>query len=190
MMDALADVRIATDRLQLRPVAGADADAVFALFNNWNVVRYLSAPPWPYARTDAEDWIAMVTPPDDGNGESVFAITHAGALVGVIGVRLRRESDLQRGAGPNIGYWLGEPHWGHGYMTEAGRGFLPMVFDRLGSDMVYSGAFTENVASLRVQKKLGFEPAGETMLFSRPRGGDYPHTNTALTKTRFEALHR
>jgi RimJ/RimL family protein N-acetyltransferase len=188
MIAALADLRVSTERLVLRPIGPDDAGAVFALFANWNVTRFLSAPPWPYARSDADEWTAIVSRPDeDGANESAFAICRDGALAGVIGARLRPASDLQRGAGPNIGYWLGEPHWARGYMTEAACGFLAAVFQRLGSDMIYSGAFTDNTASLRVQEKLGFSRAGETMLYSRPRGGDFPHANTVLTRTRFEA---
>jgi RimJ/RimL family protein N-acetyltransferase len=188
MIAALADLRVSTERLVLRPIAPDDAGAVFALFANWNVTRFLCAPPWPYARSDADEWTAIVSQPDDsGAAESAFAICRDNALAGVIGARLRPASDLQRGAGPNIGYWLGEPHWGRGYMTEAACGLLAAVFQRLGSDMIYSGAFTDNTASLRVQEKLGFARAGETMLFSRPRGADFPHANTVLTKARFEA---
>jgi hypothetical protein len=29
---------------------------------------------------------------------------------------------------------------------------------------------------------------GDTMLHARPRGGDFPHINTVLTRSRFESL--
>jgi len=35
-----------TDRLRLRPFAGADADALFALHSSAYVLRYWDAPPW------------------------------------------------------------------------------------------------------------------------------------------------
>ena len=50
------------------------------------------------------------------------------------------------------------------------------------TDAIYCGAFTENAASLRVQEKAGFVRDGDTTLFSRPRGGDFPHVNTVLTR--------
>ena len=176
--------RIETNRLVLRPVAPDDAGPTFALFANWQVVRTLSAPPWPYTREHARQFIETVS--SGPVREAAFAILQANALIGGIGVRLRPASDLQHSSGPNIGYWIGEPYWGNGYMTEAARGFIRFVFDTCDCDAVFSGAFAENIASLRVQAKLGFVNDGETMLFSRPRGGDFRHINTVLTRAAWE----
>ena len=185
-----ADARVVTDRLVMRPLGTDDVDAIFALFANWNVVRYLSTPPWPYVRDDARTFVDAVVSGTGDNPERAFAIRLEDKLIGTVGIRMRPASDLQRGAGPNIGYWIGEPHRGHGYMTEAARGFIATVFETHGGDMIYSGAFTENAASLRVQEKIGFVVDGETTLFSRPRSGTFPHTNTVLTRARFQALAR
>ena len=181
---------IVTRRLALRPLVTDDADALFPLFANWNVVRYLSTPPWPYARDDARVFVDATVNGIGDNPERAFAILLNGALIGIVSFLMRPPGDLQRGPGPNIGYWLGEPYWGRGYMTEAARGFIARVFETDGGDMIYSGAFTENAASLRVQEKIGFVVDGKTTLFSRPRKGTFPHTNTVLTRARFQALAR
>ena len=182
------DPTIKTRRLVLRPLELRDADAIFALFANWNVVRYLSMPPWPYVRDDARSYVEAVVKGTGNDPERAFAIRLEDKLIGTVGIRMRPASDLQRGAGPNIGYWIGEPFWGHGYMTEAARGLIAMIFETHDNDMIYSGAFTENTASLRVQEKIGFLVDGETTLVSRPRQGTFPHTNTMLTHARFQAL--
>ena len=109
-------------------------------------------------------------------------------MIGAIGVRMNRANHSQSGPGPHLGYWLGRPYWGHGYMTEAARSFIAHVFGSGLSDIIYSGAFADNQASLRVQQKLGFERVGETMLDARPRGEKFPHINTVLTRARFEEL--
>jgi RimJ/RimL family protein N-acetyltransferase len=184
------DVWIETERLALSPLVLQDADAIFALFGNWSVVRFLSMPPWPYVREDARSYVEAVVKGTGNDPERAFAIRLEDKLIGTVGIRMRPASDLQRGAGPNIGYWLGEPFWGRGYMTEAARGLIAMIFETHDNDMIYSGAFTENTASLRVQEKIGFLVDGETTLFSRPRNGTFPHTNTILTRARFQALHR
>jgi RimJ/RimL family protein N-acetyltransferase len=72
-------------------------------------------------------------------------------------------------------------------MSEAARGFIADIFAAHGCDTIYSGLFAGNAASMRVQEKLGFVRDGETMLHSRPRGGDFPHINTKLTRPTFEA---
>ena len=60
MSQELAKSIIGTRRLILRPLRESDAAAIFALFNDWNVVRWLSAPPWPYTRGDAEAFVRAV----------------------------------------------------------------------------------------------------------------------------------
>ena len=179
------DDMLHTERLLLRALRPDDAAPLFALFNNWNVMRFLSSPPWPYTLDDARWFIRSAITHAVELNEEALAITHDGAFVGVIGVRLREANALQRGAGPNIGYWIGEPFWSRGFMSEAVRAFVRAIFARCESDAIYSGAFTENVASLRVQEKVGFVRDGDTTLFSKPRGGEFPHVNTVLTRGRF-----
>jgi RimJ/RimL family protein N-acetyltransferase len=186
------NISISSGRLLLRPLQSGDIEPLFALFNNWNVVRLLSSPPWPYARKDAESYVHRAVH-DTVDSESFLrgseiplAITRSDELIGCIGVRARPASHLQRSPGPNLGYWLGEPYWGQGYMTEAARALIAHTFDCLAVDAIFCGAFTDNSASLRVQEKLGFVDVGETMLHSNPRDGEFPHVNTELTRQRFE----
>jgi len=61
---------------------------------------------------------------------------------------------------------------------------------RQSSCLICAAFFVENRASARVQKKIGFAVDGQTTLFSRPRNGTFPHTNTVLTRARFRSLAR
>jgi RimJ/RimL family protein N-acetyltransferase len=180
------DQFIRTERLLLRPLRASDAELLLALFNDWEVVRWLSNPPWPYALEDDLDFILprVRQKPEETN----FAITLGDNLIGGIGMRMKDASHLQTQTGPNLGYWLGRPHWGHGYMTEAARGIIGHAFAAGADDTIYSGAFADNAASLRVQDKLGFVRAGETTLFAKPRGAKFAHVNTVLTRAAFEAF--
>jgi RimJ/RimL family protein N-acetyltransferase len=179
---------IQSERLVLRAWQPSDAEALFELFNNWEVMRWLSLPPWPYVIDDARSYIDRAIDRSSEDADEIYAVTLHTNVIGSIGVRLRPASHLQRAAGPNFGYWIGQPYWGRGYMTEAVRALAREVFGRELHDAIFSGAFTDNVASLRVQEKAGFVRDGDTMLHARPRGGDFPHTNTVLTKSRFESL--
>jgi RimJ/RimL family protein N-acetyltransferase len=181
------DIEIPTARLVVRPVRASDDECLFHLFANWEVIRWLSSPPWPYTRADMQSFIRGQAKPTPEDPESRFAITLAREPIGIVGVRVRPASHLQRGAGPNIGYWLGQPYWGRGYMTEALRAVVEHVFATLPDDAIYCGAFVGNDASLRVQEKVGFVRDGETKLFSRPRGGEFSHVNTLLARRGFEA---
>jgi RimJ/RimL family protein N-acetyltransferase len=179
---------IRTPRLILRALRLDDAEPLFALFNNWNVVRSLSSPPWPFLLTHAEWFVRSAVEGTPGFDEELLAITHNEAFMGAIGVRIRQADEMQRGPGPRLGYWLGEKFWGRGFMSEAVAAFVRFIFNTTAGDAIYSGAFADNTASLRIQEKVGFARQSISTLFSTPRGAAFPHINTALTRERFEAL--
>ncbi len=56
-----------------------------------------------------------------------------------------------------LGYWLGKPFWGKGYMSEAGRKLLRHGFEDLGMMTIWCGYYDGNLKSERVQEKLGFQ---------------------------------
>jgi RimJ/RimL family protein N-acetyltransferase len=178
-------IAIRTARLVLRPAREGDDEPLFPLFADWEVIRWLSSPPWPYAREDMQSFIRQQAKSASKDPEAGFVIALGEEPIGFIGARMRPASHLQRAAGPHIGYWLGQRFWGHGYMTEALAGAVRHVFAARLHDAVYSGIFVGNAASLRVQEKVGFVRDGETMLHSRPRGAEFPHINTVLTRTGF-----
>lgn len=174
-----------TARLQLRPPRQSDAERLHALLANWAVIRWLSAPPWPYTLDHAREWV--IAREKAGPDFIPAVIARDGDLIGVITALRKPQSAIQREAGYNLGYWLGEPFWGHGYMSEAARGFLGHVFATIPDDTVHSGALKDNAASLRIQEKLGFTCWGEGTGFSNPLQQDVLHTNTVLTRDRFAA---
>ena len=112
--------RILTRRLVLRPLRAGDDARVFELFANWNVVRFLSAPPWPYSREDAHAFVQLRIPPEQTDSIT-FAITHQGCADRLHRRDQQAASEVQRDGGYNLGYWLGEPFWGEGCMSEAAR---------------------------------------------------------------------
>jgi RimJ/RimL family protein N-acetyltransferase len=185
-MEALEQIDVRTRRLHLRPPRESDADRLYALFNNWEVMRWLSSPPWPYALDDAR---AFVRSRAKGEGGALGgAITLGGELIGIADVIVKPASAIQRERGYSLGYWLGQPYWGHGFMTEAARALLAHVFATISDDTIFSGAFAGNAASLRIQQKLGFVRDGEGMFFSNPHRKDVLHVNTSLTRRRFDAF--
>jgi RimJ/RimL family protein N-acetyltransferase len=146
-----------TARLRLRPFEDTDADDLFALQSNANVLRYWDSPPWS----------------EPGRAERFIATCRQMAADGV-GARLavERVSDgafigwcVLNGWNPDfrsasLGYCFTDAAWGHGYATEAGRGLLRWAFDTLDLNRVQAEADTRNVASARVLEKLGFVREG------------------------------
>src|SRR5262245_23265628 len=130
---------IHTGRLMLRPLQAGDGEALFALFNDWDVIRWLSTPPWPYTLDDARTFVAGRL--EGEAAERTFAVTLDGALVGCIDDRsVTPKYVVNAPPGPNLGYWLGRPYWGKGYVTEAARAFLAHLFQSGAGNIVYSGA--------------------------------------------------
>jgi RimJ/RimL family protein N-acetyltransferase len=185
---AVANEAVRTERLLLRPLRASDTDTLFALFASWEVIRWLSTPPWPYTLHDAEAFVTAQMGADAA-ASRYFAITLDDALIGAIDARSIRPAGAPARS-PILGYWLGQPYWGRGYMTEAARAFIGYLFDSTASDTIYSGAFSGNSASLRVQEKLGFERTGEEMMYCRPCGEKRLHINMELARSRFRAEPR
>jgi RimJ/RimL family protein N-acetyltransferase len=173
------DFEIATERLVLRPVAQADLDAIVAGIGDLDVSRMLARVPYPYGRRDAESFFAATR---EAAGRNIaLTILDDGGVVGGLGLTgLRSEREF--------GYWLAKPAWGKGYATEAGRAFLAYLFDEAGLDVVRSGVFHDNPASLRVQAKLGFQRIGTHLVRCLARGRDIEHIDTILTRDRYVAL--
>lgn len=170
------EVTAETERLLLRPLETGDIDAIVEGISPAPVARMLARVPHPYARADAEAFVLACTGPD--STESTAAIVRDGKLIGAIG--LRHDGEL--------GYWLAEPYWGNGYMSEAVRAFLDRVFSLSPIETIRSGAFVENAASLRIQSKLGFRQVGRSAVYCLARAEMVTHVDTVLTRDRFRAL--
>lgn len=164
---------IGSDRLSLQPLAASHAASLFPLFDNWKVVRWLSGPPWPYSADLFNEWAGRAMRAQEEDREANAVIIVNGAAVGVVTINWRLGAR-------NIGYWLGEPHWGRGFMSEAAHALLRWFFSTHGDLFVISGAFEGNSGSLRIQNKLGFAQVGETMMHSNPHGRRLGHVDTIL----------
>lgn len=177
-----------TQRLALRPLTIADKDDLLRLFT-WNVVRWLSMPPWPYTPADAEAWLGMQGAWDSHGDAARLAITRNGDFMGTVTMTMEPQNERRSGEGPALGYWLGEEFWGHGYITEASRAVLDCVFTTGRFENAYSGAFTDNARSRRALEKLGFiDDGGAPDIYSNSNHRRMAHVNLILPRARWEAM--
>jgi ribosomal-protein-alanine N-acetyltransferase len=110
--------------------------------------------PHPYTRADAQRWLqhtTAVTP------ETSFAIDVAGESVGGIGLVL--QTDIER-CSAEVGYWLGEQHWGRGITTAALKALTAYAFKTFNLTRVFALPFARNDASIRVLEKAGYTCEG------------------------------
>ena len=55
-----------------------------------------------------------------------------------------------------IGYWLGEAHWGKGIMTDAVRAISDHILTNVDVCRIQTIVFESNPASIRVLEKAGY----------------------------------
>ncbi|MEO1491206.1 MAG: GNAT family N-acetyltransferase [Pseudomonadota bacterium] len=153
---------IRTKRLLLRKPTFADAEVIAGMIGRWEVVRWLTTPPYPYKIDDAEAFIS------EASSRPWFFVIEAHDLIGAVEIN------------DHLGYWLGSAHWGKGYMTEAARALLARYFEETGADHVASGYLIGNTASCNTLTKLGFVETGRRMVFCRSRNAKIEHVDMRL----------
>lgn len=163
---------LTTDRLLLRPFSDDDIDTFYALVYADPTVRDW----WSGYRGDLDDFRAarFRTNPNwqirDGWG--FWAVTRRAdeQVLGLMGFQNHRDKDmrwlLMPNGSPDVGqrldrtdaeltYAFGQPFWGQGYATEAGRVLLPFGFERLGIDRIVNAIDPHNDGSRELMERLG-----------------------------------
>jgi ribosomal-protein-alanine N-acetyltransferase len=148
---------IRTERLILRPLTLADAQAVHRLAGDRAIADTTLLVPHPYPKEAADVFITGVTNDWVDKKSAVFAITlqNTGELRGTIGLVLE-----QKHARAEMGYWVGVPFWGQGICTEAAQRLLQFGFETLELNKIQAHHFSRNPASGRVMQKLGMKHEG------------------------------
>lgn len=142
-----------TERLILRPWKESDAESLYEYAKDPDVGPIAGWP--PHENVDQSlDVIKNVF-----NGAQCYAICEKGTdkAIGAIELLLNGRTDLtERDDECELGYWIGKPFWGRGYVPEAARELIRHGFEELGMTTVWCGYYDGNHKSKRVQEKLGF----------------------------------
>lgn len=148
-----------TERLVMRPPHEDDIADLAMLANNRKVAEMLSRMPHPYGIAEARSFLAMAS--EKPVAGCVYALTQAetGAFVGSAGL-----NGTERGL--ELGYWIGEPYWKHGYATEAAHALVDLAFRATSINVLHASCRVINPASRRVIHKCGFQYSGQGMLNS------------------------
>ena len=132
---------------QIRPWRDGDIAALVKYANNeniWMTVRDIF--PHPYTRKDAVEWLEQAARQPVTN----FAITSQVEAIGGIG--FTPQPDVHKRSA-EIGYWIGEPHWGKGIATIALGAIVQYAFANFDLVRLYATVFEPNLASARVLEK-------------------------------------
>ncbi len=137
--------------VSLRPFRMSDKERLVELANNKNIsINLRDGFPHPYNIDDAERFIKNCI---NQNPVLNFAIELDGLYVGNIGLVMGK--DVYRKSA-EIGYFLGEPYWNMGIMSEAVNLMVDFGFENLDIVRIHTGVFEYNMASQRVLEKCGF----------------------------------
>ncbi len=142
-----------TSRLILRPWTEADAESLYEYAKNPSVGP---AAGWP-VHTSVENSREIIH--DILSADETYAVTlkDNDSAIGSAGLLRGDKSNLKIADDEaEIGYWIGEPHWGRGYIPEAVRALMRHAFKDLRLSTLWCGYFDENEKSKRVSEKCDF----------------------------------
>ncbi|MCL2012437.1 MAG: GNAT family N-acetyltransferase [Cystobacterineae bacterium] len=143
--------------VQIRPWKTEDASDLVEVINNKKIQDNLrDGIPYPYMHKDAEDFI-RTTLGADKDKSYAFAIEYDFKAIGCIGIL--RQGNIHRLSG-ELGYYIAEPYWGKGLMTEAIGQMCAYIFEHTDIIRIFAQPFDLNHASCRVLEKTGFQLEG------------------------------
>ena len=155
--------RVETDRLGLREILVSDAETMFELNSDPEVLRYTGDDPFESVEATREFLENYSDYQRNGFGRWIVVLKATGEILGWCGLKRDRETNEV-----DIGYRFFRKHWNKGYATEAAKACLVFGFEELELDKIIGRARKENTASLNVFDKLGmsfkegFEEDGES----------------------------
>ena len=142
-----------TERLILRPWELTDAEYLF---------QYASHPAvgpiagWsPHASVEnSREIIENILSASETYAVVLKELSHP---VGSIGLMIGSASNIGiSDTEGEIGYWIGVPFWGQGFIPEATRKIMQHGFEDLNLTKIWCGYFDGNNKSKRAQEKCGF----------------------------------
>ena len=179
---------LTTERLLLRPWETTDAESLYEYAKDPDIGPIAGWPPHQSVEESRYIIETVFSAPES------YAICERdnGIAIGAISLKMGEATDItDRDDECELGYWLGKPFWGRGYMPEAAAELLRHAFEDLAMHAVWCGYYEGNLKSKRVQEKLGFiynhtHPAVPVPLMGETRVG----ITNRLTKEEWLAKNR
>ncbi len=136
----------------LRPWAATDRESLARHANNPLIAQNMTdAFPHPYTLEKADFFITKVA---NNSPAFILAIEINSEAAGGIG--LHPQSDIHQ-KNAELGYWLAEPYWGKGIITEAIRKIVLLGFEQLPQiERIFARPFGTNIGSQKALEKAGF----------------------------------
>ena len=142
-----------TPHLRLRRFTADDADHLFALDNDPEVMRYLNGGELVSRDAIVRDILPTFLKVDEDRPGLGFHAAEDRATAEFVGWFVLRLTGEPGEAA--LGYRLRREAWGRGLATEGARALVDWGFRELGLRRVVATTYEQNLASIRVMEKLG-----------------------------------
>ena len=147
-------VLLETERLILRRFTEADADHLFDLDNDPEVMRYINQGVPTPREVIQEKILPQFLDYDESLPSFGFFAAIEKASHDFLGwFVFRSTTDDHRQV--ELGYRFRRVAWGKGFATEGARALIDKGFDELGVERVIATTYQDNLASRRVMEKVG-----------------------------------
>ena len=159
-----------TERLMLRELTEEDALAILICFSNPDVLRFYGQS--PLANENQVKQIIRNFAINYENRRGIkwgIAVKGEAGIIGTIGFQEWSQEHKRA----DISYALVPEHWGKGYAIEAVSTVISYGFQELNLTRIGALVFTENVSSIKLLEKLGFEKEGVLKKFMYQDGVPY-----------------
>jgi RimJ/RimL family protein N-acetyltransferase len=152
-MSEAGKIILETKRLILRRQVPQDLDALWALYCDPEIIRYI--PDAPRSREEAKEeleWHMNGHPrfPELGLWATIYKET--GKFIGRCGLLPWTIDERQE---VEVVYTIARNYWGQGLATEAAQAILNYGFEQLNLSRLVSLIDSENIASQKVAEKIG-----------------------------------
>lgn len=146
-------MKLETERLILRPWQDSDAKSLYEYAKDPKVGPIAGWPPHKSEEDSLRVIQNVLMVPE------TYAICRKEDNIAIGSISLMGPGASHVGVKENeweIGFWLGTPFWGRGYMPEAVKRLQKYAFEDLNCNTVWCGYYDGNTKSKRVQEKCGF----------------------------------
>lgn len=148
---------IESQRLLFRELQPSDAEAMFELDSDPDVVKYVGVKPLTHV-DQTRQMIANIRQQylDHGIGRWAVILKETNEFIGWAGLKYISELNGRKDI-YDLGYRFLKRHWGKGYGSESARAFLDFGFNEMKLARISAYVDVENTASVKILENCGLQ---------------------------------
>ena len=140
-----------TARLLLRELEISDAETMFELNSDLDVIRYTGDGPFESVKSAAQFLENYTDYKKNGFGRWACIEKNSNEFIGWCGLKKHKDEVV------DIGYRFFKKDWGKGFATESAKASLAYGFNNLNLPEIIGRSDASNIASIKVLQKLNMQ---------------------------------